>query len=60
VIAAPRDDCDVADSDEFYEDDEPVDSVIRAFHEGEKGMTERGNMAPPSSGSKETSTPKGV
>ncbi len=29
----------MAAMDDFYEDDEPVEEVIRAFNEGEKGVT---------------------
>jgi len=31
----------MAEIDDFYEDDEPVDHVMRAFEQGEKGLTGR-------------------
>ena len=31
----------MAEMDDFYESDEPVDDVIRAFERGEKGVTGR-------------------
>jgi hypothetical protein len=37
------------DSDDFYEDDEPVEEIMAAFERGEKGVT-----APPSHGVNET------
>jgi hypothetical protein len=43
------------DSDDFYEDDEPLEEIVAAFERGEKGLT-----APPPRGFNETLTVPGL
>jgi hypothetical protein len=40
----------MADQNDFYEEDEPVNDVIRAFEHGQQGTTEVPPVSPPSRG----------